>query len=345
MVRFAEVPREQAPGLVALGPLARRFARQINDRPELSRVIMCAPRRALHAYAALFHAVGERGDSESAERILHEDPRAILRSVMPDAPAKLYRALDRAPDRVQEVDFYPRLYAASLGPFASLLFDNGSNIDRRLLDWIDDLAVMDPAIQRLPHALIANPAVARSIGVLLHLLRAHGANATIDGLGRGANVRAVLRRIVGVLDHLTAPDMQVPIPGGMRRVGTIGDLRDLGRQWGLCVATPLHRGAEHWMRLLDGTSIYLASTDPLSPILVELRRIAPGVWSVAEATGVGSHPLTPGAGSALHRRLSAAGIELVGKLPSDALVALASHADALCGDLDATLAALGDDWA
>ncbi|MDP3416117.1 hypothetical protein [Falsiroseomonas sp.] len=339
-----DVPREQAPGLLSLGPLAHRVAHQINARPELARVVMCAPRRALHVYGALLHRVGEDRDTDSAERILTEAPRAILQDVMRNVPAKLYRTLDRAPDRVQDSVFYRRLHASSLGPFSRVLFDDGATIDHRLLDWIDDLAVMDPAIQRLPHALIADPTVARSIGALLHLLRAYGVGAPIDDLGRSVNVRGVLRRILGVLDHLPSPDVQVTIPEGMRRVNTVGDLRDLGRRWGLCVATPLHRGADHWMRLLNGVSVYLASTEPLLPMLVELRGVAPGVWSVVEATGIGSRPLSPTAEKALHRRLSAAGIALVSRIPSDALVALASHAEDLCGDLDAALAALGDDW-
>jgi hypothetical protein len=344
MVKLRDVPREQAPGLLALGPLAHRVARRISDRPELARTILCAPRRALHVYGALLHAAGERDDAQSVERILHEDPRAILRDILPSAPARLYRALDRGPDRVQDAVFYGRVHAASFGPFASLLFDGGSKIDRRLLDWIDDLATMDPAIQRLPHKLIATPAVARSAGAVLRVLRAHGADVDLGDLGPAATVQAVLRRLVRTLDRLPAPKVPFPLPDDMRAVADISDLRDLGRQWGLCVAGPMHRGAEHWLRLLDGTSVYLASTDPLQPMLVELRSIAPGLWSMAEATGLGSRPLTPGAERALRYKLAAVGIALVDKPPADALVALASHADDLCGDLDDVLAALGSDW-
>jgi hypothetical protein len=98
------------------------------------------------------------------------------------------------------------------------------------------------------------------------------------------------------------------------------------------------------MRLLDGLSVYLASTDPLHPVLLELRRVAPGIWWMAEATGIGSRPLTPRAETALRGKLAAAGIVLVDKAPADALVALASHAEDLTGDFDEMLAALGDDW-
>jgi hypothetical protein len=43
---------ERAPALAAYGDLGRRVARMVRGRPDLAHRLLCAPRRAVHAYGA-----------------------------------------------------------------------------------------------------------------------------------------------------------------------------------------------------------------------------------------------------------------------------------------------------
>jgi hypothetical protein len=100
---------EASPALRVYGPHARLVAALVREHPKLAARLLCAPRRAVHATGAY---LGASMKSEEAVLVCHlsdEDPRSLLRIAVPNAPARLYRTLDRAGDIVQEANFYARL--------------------------------------------------------------------------------------------------------------------------------------------------------------------------------------------------------------------------------------------
>ncbi|MFC7538773.1 hypothetical protein ACFQU2_03950 [Siccirubricoccus deserti] len=107
-----ESPNERAPLLLVFGDLAPRVAALIRARPLLIARLIVAP-RAVHAIAAFLHLAPDAAgpDAEVATIINDTDPRELLNAALPACPARLYRALDRAGDRVRERRFYEKLAA------------------------------------------------------------------------------------------------------------------------------------------------------------------------------------------------------------------------------------------
>src|SRR4051812_43708573 len=95
-----EAPRERAPCLLVFGDLAGRVATLLRARPTLIARLIVAPREAVHGISAFLHLAPDalKPDTEVAKIINDTDPRHLLRAALPDCPARLYRALDRAGD-------------------------------------------------------------------------------------------------------------------------------------------------------------------------------------------------------------------------------------------------------
>src|SRR5688500_14429188 len=104
---------EQAPLLLVFNDLAERVAALIRAQPLLIPRLIVAPRAAVHATAAFLHLAPDaaRPDAEVAAIIYETDPRNLLRAAIPNCPRRLYRALDRAGDRVHGKRYYERLGA------------------------------------------------------------------------------------------------------------------------------------------------------------------------------------------------------------------------------------------
>src|SRR3954463_1477241 len=118
---------ERAPLLLTFGDLADRVAGLIRIQPSLVARLIVAPREAVHATAAFLHLApyAARPDAEVAAIISTTSPRELLRGALPGCPASLYRALDRAGDRVQPKRFYEKLKVVCSGPFADALLRGG----------------------------------------------------------------------------------------------------------------------------------------------------------------------------------------------------------------------------
>src|SRR3954453_6876453 len=106
-----ETPTERAPCLLVFGALAPRMAKLVRVKPILIARLILAPREAVHAIGAFLHLAPEaaHSDAEVADMINDTDPRDLLRAALPDCAPRLYRALDRAGDRVHSRQFYERL--------------------------------------------------------------------------------------------------------------------------------------------------------------------------------------------------------------------------------------------
>ena len=189
---------------------------------------------------------------------------------LPDCPARLYRALDRAGSFARERSYYTRLGTVCRGPFGVAFLDGDLNDTR--LDFYEALSTMDPLIANLHGALPETRPLANAVDTLISIIRAYGAIGHCDlHQPKNAGAGAVLRRLLRGLYAVRAPDPPFSVPDPLRLVETIGELRDIGRRFRNCLAPITHFGTKHWFDLADGSVIYLA-TDETSAA----DRIAPG---------------------------------------------------------------------
>jgi hypothetical protein len=321
-----ESPKERAPLLLVFGDLAPRVAALVRARPSLVARLVVAPREHIHSVGAFLHlsAAAASPDAEVASAIEAADPRDLLRAALPGCPATLYRALDRAGDRVRERRFYERLGAAARGPFADPLLDGGALDDLRLAHY-EALSRMDPAVAALRGALPEDTHLAEGVDCLVALLRARGALRDGDlRLPPRAGVPAVARRLRAALARIEAPDPGFAAPPPYRLVRNTGELQRIGEAFGNCVALPQWGAAQHHLGLIDGTAVFLARDDP--PLLVLLRRVADRTWHLEQCFGPKNASPPPGARSALRRDLGAAGLRIVAADPQSALGRLEQEA-------------------
>lgn len=222
-----EVPdwrQERAPLLRVFGPLAGRVARLGRACPTLVMRLLVAPRTAVHSIGAYLHlAPGADGpDQDVGRRIENTDPRELLLAALPDAPPRLYRALNRAGDQVRGSRYYRRLGAAVTGPLGPSLLEAGLlNEDR--LDHVDSVLAADPLVAPLSAHFPSSAFTIDHLDTLVTLLRAHAATDAVDWrLAPNAGPRAAFRRMQQALDALTAPDPGFEPPAPFRVVPSLG---------------------------------------------------------------------------------------------------------------------------
>lgn len=310
---------ERAPLLLTFGDLADRVAGLIRVQPRLVARLIVAPREAVHATAAFLHLAPDaaRPDAEVAAIIHDTNPRQLLRAALPSCPPRLYRALDRAGDRVQSKRFYEKLGLVCNGPFADALLRGGPINDGRLT-YYDALSRMDPTTAAFQTALHENLYLAEGVDCLVAVLRAHGALKEGDmQLPPRAGMPAVVRRLRAVLARIVAPDPGFAPPAPFRFVRTTEDLQRIGKTFGNCVALPNWNAPKFHLGLVDGTAVFLVSDDP--PLLASLQRVADGVWYLEQCAGPKNASPPAGARSALLRDLDAAGLTVVAVDPQSAL--------------------------
>jgi hypothetical protein len=217
-------------------------------------------------------------------------------------------------------------------------------VDGALLRHIEGLAKAEVAVRGLPASVLSDAGATDAIASLAAMLRAYGqdVDAALAGLPSRAGVVAIFRRLTDALSTLAAPLAPLPVPNGLRQVSTVGDLRALGRRLDLCVKDSLHGGAKHWMRLVEGRAIYLATDHPEG--LIELRRAGPDLFSVADARRRGNGPMAPPHLRRICDELSESGWRFVPVEPANAWVTLGARVD-LDRTFDQMLHALDNDWA
>jgi hypothetical protein len=310
--------RERAPLLLVFGSLADRMADILRSRPSLTARIAFAPPEAMHAIAAFMYLAPEASgsDKDVGDLIEHTDPRDLLRMALPDCPATLYRALDRAGRSVRDRSYYERLDAVCRGPFGSAFLDGDLN-DMRL-DYYEALPTMDPLIANLRAALPEMRHLASAVDTLVALLRGYGVIGSCDlDLPRNARTGAVLRRLLRGLYTARAPRPPFTVPEPFRLVETIGELRDLGRRFKNCLANVILYGTNHWLDLANGTAVYLLTEEP--HLLTELRSVGPNLWHIDQMTGPRNAAPSPALRQSLEQKLRGAGIRLVEVSPGYAI--------------------------
>lgn len=302
---------ERAPLLLIFGSHANRLAALIRERPNLTARLIVAPREALHAIGAFLHlAPGATGpDAEVAALIDNADPRDLLSAALPGCPARLFKALDRAGDRIHEQSFYERLGIVSRGPFADALL-GGGNLDDGRLGFFGALSDMDPMISTLQGALGEARYHAEGVDCLLTFLRAH--HALHDGdfrLPPKAGMASLARRLQRALGRIPAPDPGFSPPAPYRIVTSTADLQRIGKKFGNCVAMPNYHAVGYHFRLVGGTGVFLVCDDPA--LLVALRRVGGGLWVLEQMAGPKNQAPPKGTQAALLRGLAAAGLKIV----------------------------------
>jgi hypothetical protein len=282
--------------------------------------LIVAPREAVHAVGAFLHLAPDaaRPDADVAASISDSDPRELLRAALPGCPPTLYRALDRAGDRVHGQQFYRRLGEVARGPFCDVLLRDDGRLDHSRLAYCEALGRMDPAIGAPRGVLPESTYDAEALNALLAYLRSHDALRDEDlRLPPNAGMRAVVRRLQAALARLPAPNPGFAPPPGFRFLLSTAELQALGRAFRNCVALPQWQAGQHYLHLIDGTGVYLASEAP--PLLVSLRRVRAGLWHLEQMAGPKNAPPPAGAKEALLRDLTAAGLRIVATDPASAL--------------------------
>jgi hypothetical protein len=318
-----EVPdwrKERAPILRVFGPLAGRVAGLVRACPSLVTRLVVAPRPAIHAMGAYLHLAPEAAgpDHDVGLRIEDTDPRDLLLAALPDAPPRLYRALDRAGDHVRGRDFYSRLGAAVTSPLGPSLLDGGLLNDQRL-DHVDAVLAADPLVAMLSQHFPSSICTIDHLDSLVTLLRTHGAVDAVDwGLAPNAGPRGAFRRMQQALDALTAPDPGFEPPAPFRVVPSLGDLRRIGISFENCVGHAAHYAARHWFRLTDGSMVFLIADNP--PVLLALRPLIPGALLVIEEVASPKNaPVSPEVVEKLRSDLLASGVKALRLDPADAI--------------------------
>jgi hypothetical protein len=232
---------ERAPLLLVFGDLAGRVAALVRARPILIARLIVAPREAVHSIGAFLHLApdAQQPDANVATIIYETDPRELLRAALPGCPPRLYRALDRAGDRVRRTEFYSRLGAIARGPLADALLDDDQPLDADRLDYLEAVSGMDPLVAATHKALPESRYYIEAFDAVVACLRARGVLQDADfRLPPKARSAALVRRLTMALARLAAPDPGFVPPPPFRLVATTAELQDIGRRFRNCVALP-----------------------------------------------------------------------------------------------------------
>jgi hypothetical protein len=314
-----EYPNERAPLLLVFGDLAGRVAALIRAQPLLIPRLMLAPRASVHATAIFLHLAPDaaRPDDEVAAIINEADPRELLRAALPGSPPRLYRALDRAGDRVRDKRFYERVGEVSRGRFGDA-FLGGGPLDDGRLGFFEALSTMDPLIASVRNVLPESRYDAEGVNSVIMFLRGHGALRDGDfHLPPKSGLPSLVRRLRRALDRIPAPDPGFVPPSPWRLIASTAELQRIGKALGNCVAMPNYNAVHHHFRLLDGTNVFLTIDTP--PLLASLRRVGADLWVFEQMAGPRNVAPPKGVQAALLRDLTAAGLKIVETDPQSAL--------------------------
>jgi hypothetical protein len=313
---------EQSPILRIFGDHAARVAVFLRLNPPLLQRIAFAPRPAIHAIGAFLHLSPEalRPDATVAAILDQRDPRELLRCAIPNAPLKLYRALDRAGDAVHEKSYYERLATLCSGPLSDFLL-SGESLNPRRLDRLEALLEMDRVILKWRGIWDQQLREIEAVNAIIIFLRVHRAFDEAEfRLPAGAGLPAILRRLQKALDQIEAPTPSFSLPPPFRIIRTVRELRDVGKVLSNCVRHLRSFGTDHWFRLASGEVIYIFADAP--PMLAALQQVGPELWYLDEVEGSQNTDVLSDVKEMITSALSKAGVRLVRENPAYALRAL-----------------------
>ena len=316
---------ETAPALRLYSTHAARMARLLRLRPALIPRILFAPRPALHAVGAFLHLAPEASglDIEVAEIMESRDPRDLLLAAIPRAPARLYRAFDRAGDSVLSHSFYTRLSALLDTPMADQIL-TGGYLNEQMFNKAESLLAMDPVIVGLRGILTCSDSAIEALATLFAFFRGHGAISDESWHPpKEAGLPAMFRRLSSVLDSMKAPKPSFAVTAPLRILASVAELRAVGARLQNCVEKNSDFGPQHWINLVNGTTVYIACEEP--PFLAALAPFAPGVYMLEQLAGPNNEPVSVDEQMKFLAALRAAGLVIVKQCPGRALTRIADR--------------------
>jgi hypothetical protein len=280
-------------------------------RPPLLTRLGFAPASAIHAVGAWLHLAPEADlpDPKVAAILDETHPRSLLRAAIPEAPARLYRALGRAGDRVRNRSFYQRLATVCTGPAADVLWGDTA-INPELLAFAEKLLTLDPAVLKLRHLLSRSIDSAERLQATVLFLRAHRVLADNDlELPPQARLPALAKRLQSVLDRIAAPDPRFDLKPPLRIVRSVGELRETGKELENCLSDFAGYGAEYPVKLASGELVFVTCVEP--QLAATLVRTAPGLYQLGSMSGPQNGMVPKEASDAFHQHLRESGVTLL----------------------------------
>ena len=270
-----------APLLDAFGPaLTQRVAALVRQEPALAVRLALAPARALHASGAFLQApaCADWTLARQAEALLRLDARALLGYAVPGHDPRLYRLLDRLS--------FPVWPLATLQQLAELMPEDYEDLRCNVAVFPAEIAVRmearqdDPALRRVIRAFgpVGTATVVRQV---MNFLRHMGIEPDWSDLQPKPGAKVLARRILKALAKLSLPQVDIPALPGWRVIATVGEAQELGQKLGNCLGSS--STLAHVARVLGGSGALLWNDD--ASLLVELRREAPGCWTVLPVSG------------------------------------------------------------
>ena len=275
---------ERSPFLRAFGSLAPCIVESLRTRPSLALRLALAPREAMHASACFLHLAEEAHGPvpEVAEMIEAMDPRDLLRIAIPEEPPRLYRALATAGDHAFSRATYVSLRDIVAGPMAGALLRG--DLTKRRIEYFATFSEAGPAVQRLCLTLPEGAYALGAVTTVVSYLIAHGIDVERElVVPHHGGPRAVVRRVQTMLDGLVAPDPGFALPPPLRMATTVGALRRVGRAFQNCLGNLPYDGPENWLRLVDGSTVYVTSDEPL--FVAAIQRRGPSMWTIEQIGG------------------------------------------------------------
>jgi hypothetical protein len=315
---------ESAPLLLVFGVHASLMGRLLRVHPTLLQRITYAPRRAIHAIGAYLHLVSltSRSDQDLACTLDETHPRDLLRTAIPDAPPRLYRALERAGDRVKGRRFYERLSALCRTPLANQLLDG--DLHEMRLSRAEMVLTLDPSLARIPNILRISQHNVEALSVLIGFLRAQGTFRQSDlQLPPEAGISGIVGRLLRSLDNVAAPSVAFDVLPPFHLIRSVGELRRTGSELKNCIGQMERFSTPHWMSLASGDALYVTRSEP--PLLACVRRCGDDLWYLSEVAGLDNGKIDEDARLALVSALRASGISLLPDDPARALSILMAH--------------------
>jgi hypothetical protein len=308
---------ETAPVLNLFGPLAQGVGALVRIAPELALRLTLAPTRAVHATAIFMHSQATAGiePEVTANSLLEQHPRDLLRQTLPKADARLYKMLDRAALPAWSLAEYEALEELPRSEVSDLIPDRGKIMPSSVINALAILRA-DPVVRHARRALAGNYDRER-LETVVQVLHRMGLLRDLAALPDGSGASAVARRAAADLGRAEAPAIEFPIAPGWALVRRLADLWAHGERMNLCLRPGLYGAGDYAVSMLMGRSIFLYCAEP--ELLVQFRHLLVDTWTLAECSAARHARVPDGPIRELTTYVESAGIALLPVLTGAAM--------------------------
>lgn len=316
---FAPTLKEISPVLGLFGPFAGRMSELFRLEKTLSYQFSLCPPRMIHVAAIYLHHEAERDTppSVTANTLLTEHPRDLLRSVFSDYDPRLYRLLDRAALPAWSQSDYAALNDVLQTEVADLLLNRGE-ITPLVVNHAQGILHADPIIRRARHA-VPHEQERRRLETLIAVLRRLDMLHDLDAIPDGAGRQAVAKRAAADLGRLEpSGDVEFPIPQQWVRVQNLQNLWRIANSARFCIRPGQWGAGDYALSFLMDRSIFLYHPEPPG-LLAQFREMVAGFWVLAQCKGAGNRPAPRSIVRELTNYVEQAGVSLLPDSLGDAM--------------------------